>query len=98
MSLDDKIKRNSNYLKIFMALTFLVQVMEIYQSVSFEFRDVISVFGVLILFTGFLLSPVLLATPMSPFRQWFESFSEVSSQSNYCFTFGLLLVLFSGAS
>ncbi len=95
MNSGDKIKRNSNYLKIFMVFIFLVQIIEIYQADAFEFRDVISIIGVLILFTGFLLSPVLLVTPI---KELFKAFSNVSSQSNSCFTLGLLLVIFSGSS
>jgi hypothetical protein len=88
----NKIQRSSNFIKGFMALVVIVQVVELYDSNSMDWGAIAGTFCVLSIFRGVLLSPSLLVTPI---KCWFKPRSNFSKQSHKYFGLAFILLLVS---
>lgn len=86
----EKIQRNRVLIKGFMAIILVWQAIQISQSGVWDFGELASAIGALLLLKGLAVSPSLLA--ISP-RLWFSSNLSLSGQSYKYFITGAALVV-----
>lgn len=86
-----KIQRSSNLIKVFMALVVVVQAVQVYQTDTLDLGAIAGSLGCLSLLRGFLLSPLILITPV---KNWFKPAFKFSKESHkYFLLAGLLIVV-----
>ncbi|XQW83825.1 hypothetical protein ACOYR1_11810 [Thalassotalea piscium] len=88
----DKIQRSSLLIKAFMALVVIMQVVQFYQNKVLDFGAIAGAIGVLALLRGLLLSPQLLAKPLS---DWFANNTVFAKASYKYFLLAFVLIIVS---
>lgn len=88
----DRINRNSNLIKGFMAIVVMVQVAQFYQTRVIDLGSIAGAVGFLSLLRGLLLSPVILAAPI---KNCFTSNITFSQGSIRYFILALILIMIS---
>lgn len=88
----NRIQRNTNLIKGFMALVIIMQVVQFYQINVLDFGAIAGAIGVLSLLRGLLLSPQVLVTPV---RRWLNTKFIFSKASYRYFMSAFVLIIVS---
>ena len=87
-----KIQRSTKLIKGFMLLVIFMQALQIYQTNVLDFGALAGAFGVLSLFRGLLLSPLLIAAPI---KNWFKTNYTFSTESYKYLLLAFILIIVS---